>query len=499
MKPGISRRDFLACATETVAAMALPLSNAWAFPEQLKRHGAARKIIVVGAGLAGLSAGFELKEAGHDVTILEAQTRAGGRACSIRQPFADSLYAEVGATSIAETNDLTLKYARLFGLQLDSWDPPGQLQDILYIRGRPVRRTPGIEPGLPFNLSPEEKTLGRAGLIKKYAAPVYPEIGDITDPNWPPASLWKYDQMSYTGFLRSRGASAEAIARMSVFGIWGDGLDTVSALMVLRDDAFFEPAKEDLHIRGGNDLLPRAFADRLKDKIFYRSPVVRIEHDKKSVRVVFQRRNEHHTLAGDFLIIAIPFSMLRRIDLSPRFSPKKQMVIEQLPYYSVARVSLQSRTKFWIEQGLSGEVYGDFPIGSVREISFGQPGPRGILQNYVDGAQARRICAMNEQERISFVLGEMEKVLPGIKENFEGGVSKCWDEDEWEHGASSWYKPGQMREFWPHVAYPEGRVHFAGDHTSPWIRWMQGALFSGMRAAREVNEAADKTPPSALN
>jgi len=472
--------------------MALPLSNAWASPEHLKRHGAPRKIIVVGAGLAGLSAGFELKEAGHDVTILEAQMRAGGRALSIRQPFSDNLYAEAGATGIAETNDLTLKYARLFGLSSDSWEPPAQLQDLLYIRGRLVRRTRGIEPDLPFKLSPEEKKLGRAGLIRKYAGPVYPEIGDITDPKWPPASLWKYDQMSYTDFLRSRGASEEAIARMSVFGIWGDGLDTVSALMVLRDDAFFESAKEDFHIRGGNDLLPRAFADRLKDKILYGSPVVRIEHDNSGVHVVFQKQKEHHTLAADFLIIAIPFSVLRRIELSPHFSPAKQKVIEQLPYYSVARISLQSRMKFWIEQGLTGEVYGDLPIGAVREISFGQPGPRGILQNYVDGSQARRICAMSEQERISFVLEEMEKVLPGIKENFEGGAAKCWDEDEWERGASSWYKPGQMQEFWPHVAYPEGRVHFAGDHTSPWIRWMQGALFSGIRAAREVNEAAVK-------
>src|SRR5215470_8433375 len=346
MKPGVARRDFLAGAVKTAAAITLLPPWAWAFPEQLKRQGPAKKVIVVGAGLAGLSAGFELKQAGHDITILEAQTRAGGRACSIRQPFSDGLYAEAGATGIAETNDLTLKYTRLFGLQLDSWDTPPQFEDILYIRGRRVRRTRGVEPDLPFDLPPEEKKLGRAGLFKKYAAPVYSEIGDITDSNWPPASLWKYDQMSYTEFLKSRGASLEAIARMSVFGIWGDGLDTVSALMVLRDDAFFEPAKEDLHIRGGNDLLPRAFADRLKDKIFYRSPVVRIEHDKKSVRVVFQRRNEHHTLAADFLIIAIPFSVLRRIELSPHFSPAKQKVIDQLPYYSVARVSLQSRTKF---------------------------------------------------------------------------------------------------------------------------------------------------------
>jgi monoamine oxidase len=105
-----------------------------AFREQLKRRGPAKKVIVIGAGLAGLSAGFELTQAGHDVTILEAQTRPGGRACSIRQPFSDNLYAEAGAPGIAETNDLTLKYARLFGLQLDSWDAPAELQDILYIR-----------------------------------------------------------------------------------------------------------------------------------------------------------------------------------------------------------------------------------------------------------------------------------------------------------------------------------------------------------------------------
>src|SRR5262245_50226433 len=191
----VARRDFLACTAMTTAAVALLPPKALSFPVQLKRHGPEKKVIIIGAGLAGLSAGFELTQAGHDVTILEAQTRPGGRACSMRQPFSDNLYAEAGATGIAETNDLTIKYARLFGLELDSWDAPPELQDILYIRGRLVRRTRGIEPDLPFNLPAEEKKLGRAGLFKKYAAPVYREIGDITDPNWPPASLWKYDQI----------------------------------------------------------------------------------------------------------------------------------------------------------------------------------------------------------------------------------------------------------------------------------------------------------------
>ena len=139
-KAAIGRRDFLACAAKTAAAMALLPPGTWDFREQLKRRGPPKKIIIIGAGLAGLSAGFELTQAGHEVTILEAQTHAGGRAFSIRQPFSDNLYAEAGATGIAETNDLTLKYAHLFGLELDSWDPPRELQDILYIRGRLVRR-----------------------------------------------------------------------------------------------------------------------------------------------------------------------------------------------------------------------------------------------------------------------------------------------------------------------------------------------------------------------
>ena len=168
MKAEIGRRDFLACASITTAGVAFLPLKASSFPGQLKRRGPANKILIIGAGLAGLSAGFELTQAGHDVTILEAQTRPGGRACTIRQAFSDNLYAEAGATGIAETNDLTLKYARLFGLTLDSWDAPPELQDILYIRGRRVRRTRGIEPDLPFDLPPEEKKLGRAGLLKKY-------------------------------------------------------------------------------------------------------------------------------------------------------------------------------------------------------------------------------------------------------------------------------------------------------------------------------------------
>lgn len=124
------------------------------------------------------------------------------------------------------------------------------------------------------------------------------------------------------------------------------------------------------------------------------------------------------------------------------------------------------------------------------DLTYEQPGTRGILQANPISLHSRRVTGMAEKERITFALEQVEKIYPGMREQFEGGVTKCWDEDEWARGASSYYKPGQFSSLLPHVARPEGRIHFAGEHTSVWIDgWMQGALESGNRVAREVNAA----------
>jgi monoamine oxidase len=97
---------------------------------------------------------------------------------------------------------------------------------------------------------------------------------------------------------------------------------------------------------------------------------------------------------------------------------------------------------------------------------------------------------MPETERIKFALEQVENIYPSTLENFEGGVSKCWDEDEWAKGGTAFYKPGQFSSLWPHVARSEGRIYFAEEYTSVWIDGrMQGALESGNRVAGEVNAA----------
>src|SRR5215204_7008808 len=128
------RRDFLK--QTAVATAVLSTSSVYAVGQSgFDRRGAPKKIIIIGAGLAGLSAAYELSEAGHDVTVLEARTRAGGRVLTLRDPFAEGLYAEAGASRIPNHHHFTLKYVELFGLTLNPFKPPN-LPSVYYTRGK---------------------------------------------------------------------------------------------------------------------------------------------------------------------------------------------------------------------------------------------------------------------------------------------------------------------------------------------------------------------------
>jgi len=493
----MKRRDLFkqtAFVTAAVSLGRLPVRadpNLPAEQRPLERKGPPRRVIVVGAGLAGLAAAYELTEAGHEVTVLEARMRAGGRVHTLRDPFADGLYAEAGATSFLDTHDSVLHYAALFGLPLDELRP-SQTVAIRYLRGRRFRlNASDTLSDWPFDLPAEEKRLTLSGLYAKYEGAIYEELGDPTAPDWPIASFAKYDRLTYPELLRSRGASPETIALLTAGwgGVWGDGIDTVSAVAVLRDYRDALKAKRAYRIRNGSDLLPRAFAGRLRERIRFGAPVARIEQDRREVRAIFSQGRVHDTAAADYLICAIPFSVLRHLETDPPFSEGKRHAVRDLPHKSITRISVPCRRRFWIDDGLNGWAETDQAFSELRDITAHQAGTRGILQGDAGGRNARAIAGMAVEEREAFLLHEIEKVFPGIRQYFEGALFKSWDDDEWARGAASWYRPGQMTELWPHVATPEGRVHFAGDHTSAWIHWMQGALQSGYRAAGEVNDA----------
>jgi monoamine oxidase len=340
-------------------------------------------------------------------------------------------------------------------------------------------------------LNAEEAKLDRRGMWAKYVLPVLPELGDDTTATWPPDSVKKYDQMTFAEFLKMRGASPDAVALLSLFlpsGL-GDGATAVSALNLLRESIHREHMKHNYTIRGGTDMLPRALAARLAPKINYGAPVMRIEQNPNGVKVIVRRPGEHQAFQCDRLVCAIPFSVLRHIEVAPGFSREKQRAIDQLQYTSVSRIYLQTRSRFWFAEGLSGNATTDLPVMGIYERTINQPGTRGILECYTAGPNARQLAARRDGDRVTTALAEVQRVYPEISSQFEGGASKCWDEDEWSRGAYAWFKPGEMTSLLPHIASVEGRVHFAGEHASSSPGWMQGAIESGNRVAAEINDA----------
>ena len=393
----ITRRSFLKQSTIAVAGASLarlPIITATVAP---------KKILIIGAGMAGLSAGYELSQAGHDVTILEARVRPGGRVHTLREPFSDGLYAEAGAARIPDNHELTLKYVKLFDVPL--------------------------EPMYPSRLSAL-----RVDETGKHEVPI-------------------------EGFTEGLG---------KFFGSELGG----------------NPSRWS-KIKGGTDLLPKAFAQRLADKIRYGSPVVRLEQDATSARATFLHAGTPQTMTVDRILCAVPFSLLRNIELPSSFSARKVALIKDLKYDSVSRVYLQTKKRSWEDKGLNGFALTKEAV-EIWQPTWNQPGPLGIIMTYNRPGEAERVAAMKDSERISSALTQLDPWLPGLRENFEGATTKCWIEDEWSRGA--WAFVGPMNFLLGSA--PEGRIHFAGEHLSPWSSWMQGALDSSARAVKQINEAA---------
>jgi monoamine oxidase len=477
----VTRRTFLKCAAISGASLGVrfPILTTMAAVSQPQR------VVVVGAGIAGLTAAYELVKQGHDVQVLEARMRPGGRVYTIRDPFADGLYAEAGAVDFGNGYELLMRYIREFDLQLA--DVPKNSKQVAFARGKRYVVPAGQEPDWPHDLQLEERKLGQAGLWKKYVPPALSDIGDPSSSDWPSSNALKYDRATFNDFLLSHGASREAI-QLFHFSLNGDDFDHLSALQSLMWESFLARNSESRPLRGGNDQLPKAFAARLGNRIRYGTAVVKLEQNDKKTRVTFANGGLQQQIESDRVIVAVPFSVLRKIELDSSFSPQKRKAISDLRYEDITEVFLQSKRRFWSDEGMDGTTMTDLPISVIVDHTAAQAGTRGILQSQTEHDMARRVWSMNPEERVRWTLEYVNRVHPGFAENFEGGMSFSWSEEQWSLGAWAYYAPGEVGTLYPHVATAERRIHFAGEHTTMNMT-MEGAAQSGLRAANEVSNA----------
>ncbi|PWT90817.1 MAG: hypothetical protein C5B54_06465, partial [Acidobacteria bacterium] len=378
------------------------------------------------------------------------------------------------------------KYCKEFGLKVLT----AKLYDGIFVRGKKFRMADfkRDKMQLPFEgTSP--------GVLFGQESPYVKRLVDmIQDPEKLPPEILKLDNLSVAQLLIQQGAPQDVIALYTYLNATEETArpDEISALSMVRGLAHrfnFTEQQNEGRIFGGNDQLPKAFARALSDKVLYDRPVRKIAHNPDGVEVTFEEEGSFQTISAPYLIIAIPFKVLREIEITPEFSAGKMKCIRTLSYGHVMKIAMQYKERFWDRPGSVGQrVFTDTRLRRIYHTSIDQPGPRGILLSFTSAEDAEKLGQLSEKERLQVALQECSKVWEEAPQYWESGVTKYWNDDPWIKGSYSFTGIGQNHDFLQLAQKPEGRVHFAGEHTSQFRASMNGAIESGVRACEEIKK-----------
>lgn len=466
----VSRRDVLK------ASGAMLASSAVARPST----GSPKSVVVIGAGIAGLSCAYELMKRGHDVTVLEASGRAGGHVRTFHDPFADGLYADIGAEHFYYPGYTTYwRYLKEF--ELTALPYPHRENMVRYLRGKPMPESElhgkAVLSSLGFNPRERDFLAQRmwADLPLLYVQKYVDQIQDERNPFVP--GLSGLDKVTMRELLQREGASAAAVeffggSNSALQMIWG------AAIKKLRGTDL--ETKKVFRLKGGNQMMTDAFAARLRERIHYGCPVTAITHGSSGATVTYREFGEERERHADYLVSCISLVALRQIPVTPVWPQEKALVIQEMPYYTRTRIVFQSRTRFWETDKVSPNWYPPYlELSEFWAMADEVNTRRGIL---IAGGQAGTTPAQ--------ALAAFMKVYPGKSADIEQTIIHDWSKDPWSGMCERVpYRLGELSRFWPEVTRPCGRVYFAGAYAGPMSWGQEAALESANLAAEQIHAA----------
>ena len=440
-----------------------------------RRRSRRGRVVVVGAGLAGLAAAYELRRAGFEVVVLEARDRVGGRVHTVR--FPNGQHAEAGGEYVDAIHTTMRRYARHFGLRLEDVRLQGtDLPGAAYLQGHRRRF------GAVFNRdvwAEADRFDGRMGALAANLS--------ASDPRG--AAL---DRRSAADLLDESGLGSLARTLIAHDYIRDDFTvepSELSALFVAQGykltENLSDSGTEAFRIRGGNDQLPRRVAHALGGAIHLRAPVTRVVARSEGVRV----EAGSDGVDADHCVIATPLPPLRQVDFVPALPAALAEAVAGLQYGIGTKTLAQYATRFWRKQGFDGDTLTDLPISTTWEATDGQPGRAGVLLVYTMGAPGAAFTSLPAARRIDAVATELDRIYPGSRAELRGAQTVAWAREPYTGGTYTAYAPGQVSRFWRELRRPVGRIHFAGEHTDAFTGYMEGALRSGIRVARTIDAA----------
>ena len=485
----MSRRKFIRTISTATAGLALP-SSLFA----TKQIATSARVVVVGAGLAGLTCAYRLKQSGIIATVYEANTRLGGRCWTRRGDFDQGKIAEHGGELIDQGHTAIRHLAQELGLQLDN-----------LLRAEPNGSTIFLHfDGVPYFYRDAVRDL------KKIWQPLHRDLIDAGFPtlyNSYTARGAELDQMSITDWINQTvpGGVASPLGQLLEVAYtieYGAECDVQSALNLIYLLGYNSPGQftlfghsnEKYHVRGGNDQIVTALAGLLDSQIVTGQPLVALrENPDGTYRVTFQVSDQFTDVTADRVVLALPFSILKNsVDLTEAgFSEVKMIAIQELAMGSNSKLNLQFNTRPWAPLGCNGETYTDRGYQASWEVTRAQPGATGILVNYTGGDAADAFATGTPEEHAAEFLPQIEALLPGLSSQWNGlATVDWWAGNPYSLGSYSYWQVGQYTRFAGVEREQQNGVHFCGEHTSIDAQgYLEGAVETGERAADEIISA----------
>jgi monoamine oxidase len=471
--------------------------------------GEGRSIVILGAGIAGLVAAYELRRAGWTVTVLEARDRVGGRVWTVRGgdrvvqtgrsdqlcQYTDGLYFNAGAARIPHAHHVILGYARQFGVPIEVMVNSNRAARI-DIGGRVIENRQLISDVRGRVAELLSKAIGRGALDQQMSPGEREMMRQF---------LGFYGELAENGDYRPAGRSGyaelpggyEAAGRTMAPAALGDLLSDRRIGLPLLFEEFFDQQSPMFQPVGGMDRIALALAGEVGDVICLNSPITQIRRAGERVRVHHGPGNR--VVEADFCLCTLPLSTLRHIPAD--FSPAKRAAIGGVAYLPSVKVAFESR-RFWEEDD---HVYGglgwtDKLSENVIYPSGGWNAPSGILvaaycAGWMANENPERFTAMSHEERFRISREAIERLHQGRSRELERPLTVAWALTPWSEGVGPLFPDaaggtGTRGADYAELMKPEGPIFFAGEHLSYVLFWQEGAALSAHEATRRLTEAA---------
>lgn len=523
LTPALTRRAFLyRAAAVGGSSLVLSTMNAWGMgiasrvtaPPALTGSGRGKKVLILGAGLAGLSAAWELRKLGYQVQVLEARPFAGGRCQSARKGFSlqelggeaqhcqfdPGHYVNHGPWRIPLDHQSTLYYARQFKVPLEVMVNENDHAYVYLEQGGPLsnRRLRGAQikadmrghvaellaksvqgRQLDAQLGPDDQALLLDYLAREGAL----DAGDLA-----------YKGRSGRGYATNPGAGLVPGA-----GTPSDPLAFHDLLAAKVGKVYSAVQEFPMHATmfqpvGGMDQIPRAFARGLGEAIRYGAEVQRIRQapDRVTVDVRDVASKKVSSVSADYCLCTVPLSVLRMIDTD--FSDRFKAAIKAVPYAPVGKIGLQMGRRFWEEddQIYGGHVLTDLKgINTISLPSGGWQQRKGVVLGYYNYARdAIEVSALTPRQRTEFALAAGEKIFPAYRSAYENAFSVAWHRVQYSLGGWAEWNPAARQGAYPVLLEGEGRVLLAGEHLSYLTGWQAGAIESSWQQVEQLHRRA---------